>query len=56
MSTGPGLGRAARPDAADSDIYTVLLVLAFLALLLATVYVGYRAVTMLGGLLPPGGA
>ena len=55
MSTSPGLGRASRPDA-ESDIYTVLLMVAFLSLLLATVYIGYRAVTMLGGLLPPGGA
>ncbi len=51
MNTGP---QGPRP-AAESDIYTALLLIAFLCLLSATVYVGYRAVTMLGGLLPPGG-
>lgn len=51
MSSGP---RVTRPT--DNDIYTVLLIIAFLALLVATIYVSYRAVTMFGGLLPPGGA
>lgn len=40
---------------ADSDVYTALLCIAFLFLLAATVYVGYRAMTVFGGLLPPGG-
>ncbi|MEW6249392.1 MAG: hypothetical protein AB1716_02005 [Planctomycetota bacterium] len=46
--------RPARP-AADNDIYTLLVLVAFLFLLGATIYVAYRAVTMFGGLLPPGG-
>ncbi len=53
---GPtGAGRGGRANA-ESDIYTILLLIAFLSLLLATIYVGYRAVSLLGGLLPPGGA
>ncbi|MEW6199664.1 MAG: hypothetical protein AB1601_13505 [Planctomycetota bacterium] len=40
----------------ESDIYTVLLLVSFLFLLVATIYVAYRAVTLFGGLLPPGGA
>lgn len=44
-----------RPSA-ESDIYTVLLGIAVVALLCATVYVGYRAVTLFGRLLPPGGS
>lgn len=50
--TGPG--RSSRP--AENDIYTALLLVALLFLLLATIYVAYRAVTLFGGLLPPGGA
>ena len=51
FSTGP----RARPTG-ENDVYTVLLLVAFLFLLVATIYVSYRSVTMLGGLLPPGGA
>jgi hypothetical protein len=40
---------------ADSDVYTVLLLVALLSLLSATIYVGYQAVRLFGGLLPPGG-
>lgn len=47
-------GRSSRP--AENDIYTALLCVAFLFLLVATIYVAYRATTLLGGLLPPGGA
>lgn len=53
--TSFGPGPKATKAAAESDVYTVLLCVAFLALLAATIYVGYRAVTLLGGLLPPGG-
>lgn len=53
-SSNPG-PRISRP-AGDSDIYTVLLLVSFLFLLVATIYVAYRAVSMFGGLLPPGGA
>lgn len=49
----PGPARS-RPDA-DSDIYTVLLIIAALALLVSAIYVGYRAYTLFGSLLPPGG-
>jgi len=53
INTGPG--RTSRPSG-ESDIYTVLLCVAFLFLLAAVAYVGYRAHTLFGGLLPPGGA
>lgn len=53
MSTpGPG---AARPSAED-DVYTALIIVAFLFVLTATIYVGYRAQTLFGTLLPPGGS
>lgn len=52
LSTGPRSSRSS----GESDVYTALMLVAFLFLLFATVYVGYRAVTMFGGLLPPGGA
>jgi len=52
QSTGPG--RSARMNN-ESDVYTVLACVAFLFLVAATIYVGFRAQTMLGGLLPPGG-
>jgi hypothetical protein len=55
MASGPSSVGRSRADA-DSDVYTVLLLVAFLSLLLATIYVGYRAVSLFGGLLPPGGA
>ena len=51
LGTGP---QGSRPSA-ESDVYTVLLCVAFLALLAATIYVGYRAVTLFGGFMPPGG-
>lgn len=51
IDTGP----RTRPHA-DNDVYTVLMLAAFLSLLIATVYVAYRAASMLGGVLPPGGA
>lgn len=40
---------------AESDVYTALLCVSFLCLLAATIYVGYRAMQMFGGFLPPGG-
>lgn len=49
----PGPIRSSRP--AENDIYTVLLGLAFLFLLVATLYVAYRALALFGTLLPPGG-
>lgn len=41
---------------AENDIYTALIFVAFLFVLAATIYVGYRAMTLFGGLLPPGGS
>jgi hypothetical protein len=52
MTTEPRMGRSG----GESDIYTALLLVAFLFLLAAVIYVAYRAVTMFGSLLPPGGA
>ena len=50
----PGLG-VSRPGA-DNDVYTALIVVTFLFVLTATIYVGYRAQTLFGTLLPPGGS
>ena len=52
FSSGP---QGSRPSA-ESDVYTALLCVAFLALLAAVIFVGYRTLTLFGGLLPPGGA
>lgn len=51
-SLGPGSSR----PAGENDVYTALLVIAFLFVLIATIYVGYRAQTLFGTLLPPGGS
>lgn len=40
---------------AENDVYTVLIVTAFLAVLAALIYVGYRAVSLFGSVLPPPG-
>jgi len=55
MSTGPSGSGAVRPGA-ENDVYTALVVVSFLFVLIATIYVGYRAVTLFGTLLPPGGS
>lgn len=52
-STGPA--RTSRP-AADNDVYTALMVVAFLFVLAATLYVGTRAMILFGSLLPPPGS
>jgi hypothetical protein len=52
LNTGP---RGARPSG-EHDVYTALLLVAGRFVLVATIYVAYRAVPMFGGLLPPGGA
>ena len=36
-------------------MYTALMVVAFLSVLTATVYLGYRALDYFGSLIPPGG-
>jgi hypothetical protein len=41
---------------AENDIYTVLMCIAFLFMLVATIFVGYRVVTLFGSVLPPGGS
>lgn len=41
---------------AVNDIYTVLMVVSFLFVLLATIYVGYRALSLFGTLMPPPGS
>lgn len=53
MASSPLGGQ--RPSA-DNDIYTALVFVAFLFTLFATVYVAYRATTLFGSLLPPGGS
>ena len=52
MASSPGGPRST----ADNDIYTALVFVAFLFTLFATVYVAYRATTLFGSLLPPGGS
>lgn len=52
-STGPGRG-GVRPQA-ENDIYTALMAVAFLFVLVATLYVAVRAVSLFGTLLPPPG-
>lgn len=52
MMTTPGAGR----QTGDNDIYTVLMLIAFLTVLLATIYVAYRAQTLFGTLIPFGGS
>lgn len=52
MNTGPGPSQTS----GENDIYTALTVVAFLFVLAATIYVGYRAVTLFGSLLPPPGS
>lgn len=57
MSTMPGgsLG-SGRPSQSDNDIYTVLALLGFLAGLIALFYVIYRAGTLFGSVIAPGGS
>ena len=41
---------------AENDIYTALIFIAFLFALIATIYVAYKATTLFGSLMPPGGS
>ncbi len=42
--------------APENDVYTVLAIIGFLFLVVALIYVGYRAQTMFGSVIPaPGG-
>jgi len=52
MSTA---GTGASRGGAENDVYTALILIAFLFVLVATIYIGYRAQTLFGTLLPPGG-
>ncbi len=42
--------------AGENDVYTALAFVAFLFVLTATIFVGYKAQTLFGTLLPPGGS
>ena len=53
MSSGPGRGARSK---AENDIYTVLMLVAFLFVLAATVYVGFRAFTLFGNVIPMPGS
>jgi hypothetical protein len=46
---------ATRLTPAENDVYTVLILVAFLCILSATLYVGYRAQFLFGTVLPPAG-
>jgi len=52
--TGPG--RAVSRPSAENDIYTAVMAVAFLFVLTATLYVGFRAMSLFGSLLPPPGS
>lgn len=51
-----GSARSTGRPQAESDVYTALMLVAFLFVLVATIYVGYRAWTLFGGVLPPPGS
>lgn len=53
MST-PAAGFS-RPSG-ENDVYTALVVVAFLFVLTATGFVGYKAMMLFGAVLPPGGS
>lgn len=50
-----GSGRGAGPPA-ENDIYTMLMVIAFGFVLVATIFVAYKSQSLFGSLLPPGGS
>lgn len=56
MSTLPTPGSQRSRGGGENDIYTVLVVVAFLFVLAATIYVGNRAMTLFGSLLSPPGS
>lgn len=51
-----GSGRSVTRPKAENDIYTALMLVAFLFVLAATLHVGYRALSLFGTLLPPPGS
>ncbi|MCH7870496.1 MAG: hypothetical protein IID33_02235 [Planctomycetes bacterium] len=54
-STSPAGARSSGPRA-ENDIYTALIFIAFLFVLIATIYVAFKATTLFGSLIPPGGS
>ncbi len=54
-SAQPSTVRSSGPRA-ENDIYTVMMVIAFLYALATTIYVAYKANSLFGSLLPPGGS
>ncbi len=54
-TTSPGAARGSGVRA-ENDIYTVLMLISFLFVLSATIYVAVKATTLFGSLLPPGGS
>jgi hypothetical protein len=56
MSTMNTPGAGSPQTGGENDIFTALTAVAFLFVLAATIYVGYRAVTLFGSLLPPPGS
>lgn len=54
-STSPAGARSSGPQA-ENDIYTALIFIAFLFVLIATIYVAFKATTLFGSLIPPGGS
>lgn len=54
MAKQSSVPRLPRPDA-ESDVYTALLLVALLFILAGTAYVGYKAQTLFGTIIPPGG-
>lgn len=54
-STSPAGARSSGPRA-ENDIYTALIFIAFLFVLTATIYVAFKATTLFGSLVPPGGS
>lgn len=53
MSTTPTPGMQRKSG--DDDIYAALIFIAFLAVLIATIYLGYRAQVLFGKIIPIGG-
>lgn len=54
MLSTPGAGP--QRTSGENDVYTALSVVAFLFVLAATAYVGYKVQTLFGTLLPPPGS
>ncbi|MFH1745793.1 MAG: hypothetical protein ABIG44_01985 [Planctomycetota bacterium] len=55
-TSNTGTVRGTSRPTVESDIYTTLMLVAFLFVLVATIYVGFRAMTLFGTILPPPGS